>query len=1091
MTTALRAFLTCLAIICLPFAGAGAQETRILRMPDIHGAAVAFAHGGDLWLGDVTAPDGSRPMRLTAGAGVARHPHISPDGAWVAFSADHDGNMDVYVVPAGGGQPQRLTWHPGDDVVRGWTPDGSAVLFASPRDLSYQRGGRLYKVATEGGFPEPLAMPLAWDGAYAPDGGRIAYQPFPAASAPPAAWDGYRGGTMPAIRLFDLAAQTSLRIPGGGGSNLHPVWLADAVYFLSDRDGGWAVWRHDPDSGETERVTDPNPVGIDWLAGHDGRLVFSRDGWLHLLTAASGETRRLSFSLEADMAGRRPRWVAGKDFVTDAAPAPDGRAATFAMRGDIVTVDAAGRTHPVTQSSGAHDRSPLWSPDRRLVAWLSDAGGDYRLRLREDAGQGMLREIELAGAPAFYRLLSFTPDSRLVIYEDNHLNLYAVETDSGESRRIGRHARRWFPLGFEVAVSPDSRWLAFTRQAPNYRRVLMLHDLTEGETIQVTQGMGSVGSPVFSRDGRYLYFTASTNSGPADAWLDMSNRGRPILRNVYAAVLAAGDPTPVRSEASGEGAESDRDSKDAESPPATRVDAEGLAQRIVALPLTGRDYSDLAMGRDGALYLLARRPVSGEAPLPGAEDEAVHSIYRYRTDQVDARLFLSDVASMRMSADGGTLLVGRPDTGWARVAVGEDASVEPVSFDKAGIRVDPVAEWRQIFNEVWRLQRDFFYDPDMHGLDWPAVRDRYRGWLPHVASRGDLTFLLRKMLAGLRAGHVRVSGGDTPHDDTPRTGLLGADYTIENGLYRIARIYSGGRWTPFITGPLSIPGLGIQAGDYILAIDGRALTGDDNIHRIMAGKRGQRVSLTYSRTPSRRGAVTLIVQPVRSEAGLRLWDWISDNRARVDEATDGRVGYVYLPNTAQDGFDLFNRFFFGQLDRQALIVDIRGNRGGQAADYVIETLARRHLGSWSDRDGLPYTTPMGAVFGPKVLLADQFAGSGGDFLAWAFRREGLGPIVGRRTWGGLIGIGITPALIDGGTVTAPYFRFFTPEGRWAIENAGVAPDISIDMDPATVIDGRDPQLEAAITEALERLAIAAPPDLTPPPRPAPARRERR
>jgi len=1088
MTAARRSILAILSLLFLSGA-LEAQETRILRMPDIHGDKVVFAHGGDLWIGDIGAPDGSRPMRLTAGAGDESHPHFSPDGEQVAFTGVYGGSKDVYVVSAAGGQPQRLTWHPGDDIVRGWSPDGSAVLFASPRELSYQRGGRLYLVDVAGGLPRPLPMPLAWDGAYSPDGARIAYQAFPAASEPPAAWDGYRGGMTPDIRLFRLSDHETLRI-GGDGSNLHPVWMDGAIYYLADREDGRAVWRHDPETGQARRMTTSGSPGVDWLAGHGGRLVFSSDGWLFLLDAASGERRRLSFSLDADMAGRHPRWVAGKDHVTDAAPAPDGRAAVFAMRGDILRLSGAGAMTRVTASSGAHDRSPLWSPDGRTIAWMSDAGGEYRLRLRGDAGQGLVREIELAGGPAVYRLLTFTPDSRQLIYEDNHLNLYAVELETGESRRIASHARRWFPLGFEVAVSPDSRWLAFTRQAPNYRRVLMLHDLAEGETLQVTLGMGSVGSPAFSNDGRYLYFTASTNSGPADAWLDMSNRGRAILRNVYAAVLAAGDPTPVRSEAPADGATLTADEGGAAPLPETRVDVDGLSRRIVALPLTGRDYTDLAVGRDGALYLMARRPVSGEAPLPGAEEEAVNSIYRYRPDRVDAPLFLSDVSSMRMSADAGALLVGRPDKGWARVAVGESAVVETLKLDEAEVRIDPVAEWRQIFDEVWRLQRDYFYDPDMHGLDWPAVRARFRDWLPHVASRDDLTFLLRKMLAPLRAGHIRVSGGDAPGESDSRTGLLGADYTIENGLYRIARIYSGGRWTPFVTGPLSIPGLGIRAGDYLLAIDGRALTAADNIHRIMEGKRGKSVTLSYSRTPSRRDAVTLIVQPIRSESGLRLWDWISDNRARVDAATDGRVGYVYLPNTAQDGFDLFNRFFFGQLDRQALIVDIRGNRGGQAADYVIETLSRRHLASWSDRDGLPYTTPMGAVFGPKVLLADQFAGSGGDFLAWAFRREGLGPIVGRRTWGGLIGIGIAPELIDGGSVTTPYFRFFTPEGRWAIENEGVAPDISVDMDPATVIAGRDPQLEAAIAEALDRLESFTPPQMTSPPRPAPAEQPR-
>lgn len=1069
--------LTAVSLLCA--ATAASSETLLLGDPEIGANGILFSYAGDLYS---ASPDGSTPRKLTSGIGEESHPAFSPDGQWIAFTGSYGGNLDVYIMPAAGGQPKRLTWHPGEDIVRGWSPDGTKILFSSPRDLSYQRGGHLYEIAMTGGLPTRLPLPVAIDGAWSEDGERLAYQPFPSGNSGRAGWKGYRGGTTPPIWIYDRASRDIIRIPNDGVNDNNPAYANGQVYFLSDRDGVSRIWRFDPASGALAVLTPDIAQDIGDFAVHGDQILYETDGRLHLRALASGADRALAIQLATDLPARMPRYVDGKDFIHDHGLSPDGARAVFGSRGEIVTAPTgAGAARIVTTSPGAHDRSALYMPDGERIAWLSDRSGEYQLVIGDPDGIRPLAGFALGDEQGrgWFRLLDATPDGSAILYEDSHLGLWLITLADGKSRKIGSHQRRWYPHGFEIAVSPDSRWVAYSRVGPGYLRELLLHEIATGRTLALVDDIASAAAPVFSRDGRYLYFTASTSIGPASAWLDMSNRQRPVRRGVYVAVLAAGDATPLPFEDGVTLAPPPRKGRKAkerasvDTPPATDVDAPGLQDRIIAVPMAERDYQRLMIAGDGALLALAARvPGSIEEP-PGADEAATSSLYRYDLKTRKESLLLERIADLSISRDGRRLLLRRAGKTWETLdsaAAAVPVQTQPLPLDGLKIRVDPEQEWRQIFEEALRIERDFFYDPGLHGLDWQAIGARYRALLPHVGRREDLTRLLISMIAELGVGHARVFGGDAMGPEgAQKTGLLGADYEIENGQYRIARLYDGGAWNSFLGAPLAIPGLGVRTGDYILAIDGEPLRGEDNIHRHLEGKVAGQVVLKLAHDAAGKTAYEVIVQPVPDERPLRRWAWIEDNRRRVAEASDGRVGYVYLPNTAEDGFRYFNRFFFGQLDREALIIDERGNGGGQAADYIVDILTRPYLGSWKDRDGALFTTPAGAVFGPKVMLIDQFAGSGGDFLPYAFRHQGGGALVGARTWGGLVGIGVAPKLIDGGAITAPYFRFIHPDGQWAIENEGVRPDISVEMTPRETTDGRDPQLEAAIGTILEQL----------------------
>jgi tricorn protease len=1054
---------------------AAQRETLMLRQPDISTRNITFVHGGDIY---VAERDGSSPRRLTVHPGMESNPAFSPDGQWIAFTGNYEGNADVYVVALTGGQPRRLSYHPSFERVRGWNASGDAVLFTSGRELRFERGGHLYTVSVDGGLPTRLPMPVAWDGAFSSDGARIAYQPFPSGYSGASGWKRYRGGTTPPIWLFDMKTHEIEKMPRAGVNDTDPMWIGNRVYFLSDQNRTINVFAYEPGGDNVRQITNHTDWDIRWANGSSGTIIYEAGGALYRLDLNSEETTRLVIRLDPDLPETRARWVEGGRFVQGAAISPSGKRAVFAMRGDIVTVPAdKGEVRNLTRTTGAHERFPLWSPDGGRIAFVSDEGGEYGLVIVDQTGAGETRRYEL-GDPDFYFLSAWSPAGDRIVYTDPHLQIYCIELESGKRTLIDTHAVSW--SGTEVAFSNDGKWLAYTLVRANHMRALMLYEFDTGARHQVTEGMSEVGSPVFGRDGKYLFFTASTNFGPRNAFLDMSNRELPTRRGIYAAVLSADGVTPLPPETGdeevkggpeGDGdGDDDDDGKSGDKKETPSLDVEGLSNRVVALPVAQRNYTSLAVTKDGSLLYLENQSPGITIDPPGSETQAVHTLRKFSFKDRESSVVSSDVASVVVSRDGAKMLIAGPQRSWRIASTeGNDEEDKQLDLSAARIRVEPRAEWRQMYEEAWRQVRDMFYDPGTHGANWKAVHDKYSPLVDHVGRREDLNFIMIEMMAELVSSHARIFAGDFVRNEGAPTGLLGADFVLENGRYRISRIYTGESWNPNLAAPLAVPGVDVREGDYIISINGVNVTASDNIHAFLEGTVGKQTMMSVSANADGSDARTANVRPITNERQLRRWAWIEENRRHVDEATDGRVGYIYVPNTAGAGYRYFNRYFFTQIDKEALIVDERGNSGGQAANWIVDHLTREYTASFKFREGRLFTVPVGIVTGPKVMLIDMFAGSGGDFLPYSFKRRGAGKLIGTRTWGGLIGGGPGPPLMDGGLVNLPTLAFMYPEGAWGIENEGVAPDIEVEWTPRTVIEGTDPQLERAIVEIKKEL----------------------
>lgn len=1067
-----------LALMALAAGLATAEPTLLLRQPDISADHVVFVYAGDLWVVD---HQGDNPRRLTSTATAEREPVFSPDGQLVAYAADHEGNTDVYVISVHGGQPQRLTWHPRWDAPVGWTADGRHVALVSPREVGHGRSAQLYHVSLDGGLPEKQMQARIFRGAYDADRSHLAYMAFgPAYNGlygGSSGWKGYRGGTAPEIQIMDLEAEQVTTIAGQGASCIDPTWVGEQVLFLTDRrDEIFNIVRFDPATGSETFLSDEDVWDIRSMGAHGTTVVYEAGGRLKLLDTTSGQARPLDVTINPDLPQLRPGWKDARRAMGRASLSPTGQRAVMAARGDVFTVPVdEGSTRNITGTGDVRESSALWSPDGQRVAFITDSLEGQKLVIVDQDGTGDRTEHKLG--PHFYELLAWSNgDDPVIVVQDNHLRLFTIETDGGKRRDIATDARR---EGFEVSLSADGQWLAYTHEQPNFHRDLVLMNLQSGKKHVVSDGMADVSSPAFSPDGQYLFFAASTNAGPLQVGLNMTSQERPYRAGLYAAVLARDGKSPLlpghgdEPESDDDEAEGDDDSDkkdddegDDDSP---GIDPEGLAQRLVALPVAEANYGSLAVGHDGALYYVRSVQPGGSVEVPGQRAARDNALMRFDMEEKEASEVMSGVRAFSMSADAKSMIIARVSGPLSVAEVGAKLEAEPLDLSGLKVHVDPRQEWALIFDEVWRMSEEYFYDPGMHGLDWDAVYKRYHLLLEHVGRREDLNELMVEMIAEMQAGHNRVGGGDTHQEEPVSCGLLGADLEMHDGRYRVARVFTGENWNPFLEAPLAVPGAEMEAGEYIHAVNGLPLTEDQNIYALLQGTVGEQVTLRVGAKQNGDDARDIVVEPVRSEYMLRLWQWIEANRKRVDEATDGRVGYIYLPNTAGAGYTYFNRMFYTQLHKEALIVDERSNGGGQAADYIVERLSRQYLSGWKDRDGLTYNTPAGAMYGPKLMLIDQDAGSGGDYLPYAFRELGIGKLMGTRTWGGLIGIATNPRLLDGGWLTVPFFRFYDTSHRWSVENEGVAPDLEVHLDPIATNRGTDSQLEAAIAEILDQL----------------------
>ena len=1070
-----------LALLVSPVASR-AQTPYIFQDPTLSRTQIAFEWGGDIW---IVARSGGQARRLVTGYDLEGAPYFSPDGTRVAFTGNYDGNLDVYVVSASGGEPRRLTFHPGADVAVGWTPDGKSVLLRSGR-ASHADENMLYTVPVSGGFPSALPLAMAEEGAYSPDGTHLAY--VPTAQWEPQ-WQHYRGGQTTPVWIANLADSSVVKIPRQNSNDRNPMWVGDTVYFLSDRDGPATLYAYDTHSRSVRRLIGND--GFDILsanAGPDG-IVYTQLGSLHVYDFGHGE-RTVPVSIAADMPQVRPHWLKVGDDIQNANISPSGVRAVFEAHGDIFTVPADhGDIRNLTQTPGIADRDPAWSPDGRWIAYFSDRTGEYKLHIKDQRGLEPARVIDLP-EPSFFYTPVWSPDSKKIAYSDKHGNLWYVDLDRGKPVRIAHAPFETFgATGFNVSWSPDSRWLAYNNQLANYLNAIFVYSPADGRSTQITDGMSDSRNPAFDKSGKYLYFLASTNTGLTSNGLDMESDERPTSSNLYAAVLQDTTVTPLKPQTDDEPVNDDEPSPSA-SPKASahssaqahdvRIDFGGILQRIVALPVPNANYVNLAAGKSGEVFLL-QAPLTSVAPEPPRM-----TVLKFDMESRKAMPFAQGVGSggFAVSADGKKMLLNE-GRGWNIVSTASPVKAgegELASADMELFSV-PREEWAQMYRETWRIERDFFYDKHYGGLNLPQIQKRFAEFLPGIGSRDDLTFLTHQMLSYLSTGHMWVRGGTEPDMPHVSTGLLGADYTIQNGRYRFTHVYNGENWNPQLAAPLTQPGEEVHTGEYLLAVNGRPLHAADNVYQAFEETAGKQTIITVAPNADGKDSREITVTPVPSEHSLRNYAWIEDNRREVDRLSGGKLGYVYLPDTAYGGFTNFNRYFFSQVDKQGMILDERFNHGGQVADYIIDILSRKPMSMLVPRDGKVTIDPPLAIYGPKVMIINQYAGSGGDAMPWYFRKAKIGPLVGMRTWGGLVGIGGYPSLMDGGSVMAPRIAIGGLHGHWEVEGHGIPPDLEVWQDPKALRDRHDPQLEAAVNTAMRMLREHPLPHYTPPPYP--------
>jgi tricorn protease len=1077
------------AALLLP---AQSNPPLLLRFPTVSKSQIVFNYAGDLW---TVSRDGGEARRLTAGIGTETLPYFSPDGTMIAFTGEYDGNRDVYVVAAAGGVPRRLTYHPADEFVAGWTPDGKKILFSSWGSSFMHFEDQLYTVPVEGGFPTAVPLPVAEDASFSPDGTHIAYVPHPKWQE---AWKRYHGGQTTPIWIADLKDSSTVKIPRDNSNDHHPMWVGDTIYFLSDRNGPVGLFAYNTRTKQVSEALHSDGLDFKTASAGPGAIVIEQFGAIKLYDLQTHEARNITIRIDGDIAAVRPHFAKVESRrIQNFGLSPTGARAVFEAWGEIFTVPTdKGDIRNLTNSPAVADRDPAWSPDGKSIAYFSDESGEYELSIRDQNGIAPVRHINLGNPPSFFYSPTWSSDSKKIAYTDKRLQLWYVDLDNPVPKLVDTDYYWTFANATTAQTwSPDNKWLAYIRQLPSGIHAVFVYSLEQGKSFQITDGMSDALFPVWDKNGKYLYFTASTNVGLAGAGLDMTSDEHRVTRSVYVAVLSKDEKSPLAPESdeekskeekkpdedkdeakdkSGDDKDKDKDKNKKDDAVVVKIDIDGISQRVLSLPIPAKNYTNMVGGKSGILFL-------SEGPLVVTEDDYPNvslTIQKFDLSKRKVDKVLEDVNDFAVSFNGEKILYRKgdswstasPDDGPGGGGGAPKPGFGPLKLDAWEVYVEPRAMWKQIYGETWRIERDFFYDPHFHGLDLEKAKAKYAPYLDGIASREELTYLFQECLGEMTVGHMFVGGGEVnPEPKKVKGGLLGADYSLENNRYRVARVYNGENWNPGNEAPLTQPGVNVKAGDYILAVNGRELHANDNVYSFFENTAGKQVVLKVGSNPDGKDSREVTVVPVDSEENLRYLAWIESNRRRVDEATGGRVAYVHVPNTAGGGYTSFNRYYFSQVGKQAAIIDERFNEGGQLADYIIEYLKRPLLSKVVTRDGHDWSSPSEAIYGPKVMMINEMSGSGGDALPWYFRKNAIGPLIGKRTWGGLVGIGGYPELIDGGRVTAPRAAIYGLDGDWEVENHGVAPDVEVDLDPAAWRQGRDSQLEKAIEVVMLQL----------------------
>lgn len=1066
-------------------------NARLLRYADVSATQIAFVYAGDIWLVPKT---GGVAVRLSSPRGEELFPRFSPDGTEIAFSANYDGNTDIYVIPAQGGLPRRITHHGAADRVLNWYPDGQSLLYATMMTSYKDRFNQLYKVSAKGGLPEQLPVPYGEFGAISPDGKILAYTPI---SVDFRTWKRYRGGMNPDIWFFDLDKQTARNVTKNDANDSLPMWHGDTLYFLSNRDASQRdnLWAYDTRRDRFRQVTFFKEFDVKFPSIGPADIVFECGGQLYLLDLATEKYREVAIQVVTDASTLKPRLENVSSYIHGAAISPSGKRVLFEARGDLFSAPAEhGVVRNLTRTSGVAERTPAWSPDGKLIAYFSDKTGEYELTVRNADNTGEEQTLTRLG-PGFRYRPQWSPDSKKILWIDQAMKVWLFDFDTKQPKPIDQQKWRYHGAlnGFSVSWSADSRWIAYSGDKDNRNHCLVLYDTKNAQRHEVTSGFYDDDEPVFDPDGKYLFLRTGREFKPIYSELDNSwiyaNTWRlaavPLRRDVPSPLAPRNDEEPEKkkdedtakrsaSEAEKKDAkpEEKKDEKPAEKkeekkPKAVEIDLEGFEQRMVLLPTKAGRYADLCAVSGKLIYRWL--------PRAGA-DSTASPIEFYDLEKRETKRILDDADDLQLSADRSKLLVRKERT-YAIIDPKEAQNLNK-KVDTSGFEttLDPVAEWKQIFNDAWRIERDYFYDPNLHGVNWPLMRERYGKLLADCVTRWDVNFVLGELIAELNSSHTYRSGGDTERTLERGVGYLGCDFALENGACRIKRILRAAPWDTEVVSPLLRPGLtNVKEGDYLLAVNGVPLDVTQDPWAAFQGLADKPVFLTINDKPEMKGAREVLVQTLASEARLRHLAWINANRLKVEKLSGGRIGYVYVPDTGVNGQTELVRQWRGQVTKDALIIDERFNSGGQIPDRFIEMLGRKLDNYWGVRDGKDWPWPPVAHYGPKAMLINGWSGSGGDCFPYYFKQAGLGPLIGLRTWGGLIGMTGCPGLIDNGSVTVPTFGIYNTKGEWIIEGYGVDPDIEVVDDPARMAKGGDPQLERAVDELLKALKKNPPP----------------
>ena len=1043
-------------------------DAGLFRYPDVSHTSIVFTYANDIWL---VPKDGGTAIKLSSPAGVESFPKFSPDGNTIAYSGNYDGNQDVYVMPTAGGVPTRLTFHGLPDRVVDWTPDGKRVLFASGRESGRERYNQFYTIAPTGGPADKLPLAYAEFGSYSPDGKEIAVtfisQVF-------RNWKRYRGGWNADINIYNFATQKSERVIATDASEELPMWRNQSIYFLSDRgsETRMNLWQYDVSSKAYKQLTDFKDYDVHFPSIGPDDIVFEAGGKLYLYTFATEKIKEVKVNVVSDRASLKPTTISVDRFMQAAALSPDGNRALIAARGELFSVPAEyGFVKNLTQTSGAAERYPAWSPDGKSIAYWSDQSGEYELWIR-DMQSDSARKLTNYG-PGFRYALKWSPDSKKLAFIDKAMKIQVYDLTTAKTTAIDKGLRMMHGAlaNFACSWSPDSRWLTYSRDLENYHTAVFLYDYAEKKLYQATSGFYDGGNPVFDPDGKYLYLLTSQAFQPSYSDFDNSfiyaNSTQvaaiSLKRTTPSLLYPKNDEVGVKREEEKQKADSvkkvlnEAGVIDTKKPvPSTpSIDIEGMESRLVVLPMKPGNIANLSAVKGRIIYQVF--------PNTGAADNKSVLKY-YDIEKREEKTILEDLNGYQLSQDGKKILVRRGNS-LAILRPDENQRFEkPLRVSEMQMLLDPVAEWHQIFNDAWRLERDYFYDPKMHGVDWALMKQRYAKMLDGAESREEVNVVLGEMLGELNSSHTYKGGGDEEIEKNKAVGYLGIDWEPAGKYYKIKSIIRPAMWDAEVRSPLDISGSDIKEGDYILAVNGIPVTTETEPYAAFQGLAGKTVEITYNSSASASGAKTAIVKTLDDESRLRHLAWIESNRKRVEQETNGQAGYIYVRSTGIDGQNELIRQFSAQWDKAALVIDERFNNGGQIPDRFIEVLNRTPLAFWAIRDGEDWPWPPYAHFGPKVMLINGWSGSGGDAFPDYFRKKGLGPLIGSRTWGGLIGISGVPPLIDNGSITAPSFRMYNPDGTWFREGHGVDPDIDVPEDLGAISKGTDPQLERGIAE---------------------------